>query len=774
MPTDKEAGAVKVQLENIFVPLGFYKKEDDKYKKHTIKDVLNSQKSAILAKPGGGKSTLIRRIALAYAYPDRRKKVRDGLPDKELFPIYIRCRDLGEDANNSILEIISLIVKRAEIRQYEEAFNALVEDYLQNGQALLLIDGLDEIANERTRISFVNQLRTFLAIYPATRLLITSREAGFRAVAETLAGHCDQYSIANFQEKEIRELSLKWHNAVLGEGVEAKDESKKVCDIIIADNRIMSLAENPLLLTTLLFVKRWVGYLPTKKCQLYEEMIKLLLVTWNAIAHEKLDMDETEPQLAYIAYYMTSQGKQKITKGELAKCVIEARRALPELLGYTALSPANFIAQVEERSSLLIQLGLEENENGKLVPSYEFSHLSFQEYLTAKAVAEEWLPKESANVLDIIKGHLSDEHWKEVIPIITVLLGRKAKPIIEFLLEECRSFEDQFNSGLVTKKDFEANMAPFHLANCIASEVPISVDMLEESFNFIIKGKRNIDYVIRRHFSYTYNNGSVYDVILKSKYGEKYKDIVEQKLSYSIDKNYIYEYCDAWLMANAYAYKNVNDIANYFISESQRDHIKGALLTMNFAFNNRHGENDSAHAIKIIDITNKNLFFEKIYSLLNTNEALSLFAATWSIAWSGYNESDIIPDDLYPLIFEKLIKLWMSDVGFSELNRTISWSLLSIVRPNLYYGKIVGQELYECIERKFNEPQNEFDAELTISLAYLTGYWSANEVANKFRLSQKNLFRYREPSRFWKESSLNNKIIAEELSRLKNKRYSRE
>ena len=95
-------------------------KSSEKYKASTIDQVLSSSKSAILAKPGAGKSTLIRRIALAYAYPDRRKKVSDGLPEQDFFPIYIRCRDLGEDANNGILEIISHIVKRAEIRQHKE------------------------------------------------------------------------------------------------------------------------------------------------------------------------------------------------------------------------------------------------------------------------------------------------------------------------------------------------------------------------------------------------------------------------------------------------------------------------------------------------------------------------------------------------------------------------------------------------------------------------------------------------------------------------------
>lgn len=168
MPADKEAGAVKVDLEHIFVPLWFCSNEIDEENREgeqiSIKEVLDkSLRAAILAKPGGGKSTLIRRIALAYAYSERRLRVNDELPDRDWFPVYIRCRDLEDNATKSIMEIIGTIVQRAEISKYEHAFKALVENALQDGRILLLIDGLDEISEERHRICFADQLRTFVA-----------------------------------------------------------------------------------------------------------------------------------------------------------------------------------------------------------------------------------------------------------------------------------------------------------------------------------------------------------------------------------------------------------------------------------------------------------------------------------------------------------------------------------------------------------------------------------------------------------------------------------
>ena len=205
MPTDKDAGSVKVRLENIFIPLYFRKNnqlkkgsqvEVENEIREGIGDILHkNSKIAILAKPGGGKSTLIKRIAIAYAFPNRRKEVSDNLPDNEWFPIFLRCRELGDKVTLSITEIIHNIPTRAEIFSCKNEFSIIVSNALQNGTALLLIDGLDEISEDRNRITFVNQLRTFIATYPNLNIIITSREAGFRAVSGSLSSYFENYIV---------------------------------------------------------------------------------------------------------------------------------------------------------------------------------------------------------------------------------------------------------------------------------------------------------------------------------------------------------------------------------------------------------------------------------------------------------------------------------------------------------------------------------------------------------------------------------------------------
>lgn len=755
MPTDKEAGAVKVNLENIFVPLKFYPMKGDRTEERiteeriAIDQVLEkSPNAAILAKPGGGKSTLLRRIALAYAYPDRRKKVDDRLPDRNWFPIYIRCRDLGGDATKSISEIMGTLADRAEVGRHAAAFSVLIEDALQKGHVLLLIDGLDEISIESNRIRFVSQLRTFVATYPTVHLVVTSRETGFRAVAGTLAGYCEQFSIADLEKTQIAQLSLKWHQALLGETQQAKAESKRVCEIIFSDSRITALAANPLLLTTLLFVKRWVGYLPTKKCRLYEEMIKLLLVTWNAAAHDKLDLDETEPQLAFVAYKMTTKGVQKISKPELERCIIESRKAMPELLSYTTVSPARFIDQVEERSSLIIQLGMEEDTEGRLVSSYEFSHLSFQEYMTARAIAESWLPdSESQDLFDCLKPHLEEDHWKEVIPLAAVLSGRTAKPLVEHLMEMSRQMVVSMISSRERRRMKLETYAPLHLANCIACEVPMGQEMLEEAIAFTVKLKQPIEMQDRRRY---FESSDVFATICKSKYGSTLRMIVTRMLFEQLEPDFLYEASDLWIDIYCQEHDDGNDldsVIQMITDDSYRNRITGALLLMINVF--RHSDTLNFKKWRAENAERFQILFSAALQLLRSGDLLSQFVSSWCIAWAGYNNTDIIPDGIVPEIANRLIELWVLADSPYDLKRTVSWATYSICQPNLPVADIVGVE--ETVERNLFNPQTEFDACAAIHLGILTGQWSKEETLKRLELNPNPMRSEYNHSRFLSE-----------------------
>lgn len=738
IPTDKAAGAVKAELERIFVPLEFEcviteeeqeSREEISDKEYTIGKILSEgSRAAILAKPGGGKSTLIRRIALAYAYPARKKEVDDQLPDERWFPVYIRCRDLGEILPGSILDSIFSIINRAELSRYREAFERLIEEQLEQGRMLLLIDGLDEIADEKKRICFVDQLYSFVNAYPSVHLIVTSREAGFRAVSGKLGSYCRQYTIADLDEKRIYQLSKNWHRALIDNPRQAKEDSENVCRIILQDSRITALARNPLLLTTLLFVRRWLGYLPTKKCQLYQEMIKLLLVSWNAGAHNKMDMDETEPQLAFVAYCMTKAGRQTIRRAELIRYIAEARTARPDLLGYTEISPAAFIVQVEERSSILIQQGLEEDERGNLEPSYEFSHLSFQEYLTAKAISENWLPKEDQQrpekvYLTILKKNSRKVQWREVIPLTAVLLKSDAKPAMEYLLEICKENLESAHPDIKTGR-LRSLIEAFHLANCIACEVPLAPEILESALLVIAQLSYSIESVRDGDFLGVQGYDVFTTIYHSEKYGKSLRRVVEKELFENRKCEMLSGLTNVWsrIYYEETGKPGLNEIAEIISEENRENRIKGALLMMLWVFGMKYVHRETEKGQKAAEEINQGVLlriFRAVLEMLRCEDTAVCSAACWCAAWSGYNRADIIPKEYALDIAIQLIHLWAALKEPYEIRRYLSWA----VSTNSQCGLAIEKDdaLSKAITEHAEHPENEFDKDAAACLRLMLG-----------------------------------------------------
>jgi hypothetical protein len=114
--------------------------------------------------------------------------------------------------------------------------------------------------------------------------------------------------------------------------------------------------------------------------------------------------------------------------------------------------------------------------DGSLIEVYEFRHLTFQEYLTAKAVVEGWYPerKEIETLLGPLESHLNDEKWREVIPLAAVLAGRRTAPLIEELIARCHSDK---GVGL---------LARISLAKCLADEVPCTPELIRQALAKIL------------------------------------------------------------------------------------------------------------------------------------------------------------------------------------------------------------------------------------------------------------------------------------------------
>ncbi|MGD0959780.1 MAG: NACHT domain-containing protein, partial [Methylomonas sp.] len=217
LPADSDVGSRRMQLENLFVPLYIDLPRLEKLRQPVVSILEKHPHLALLAAPGGGKSTLIKRLAIAYADPSRREKATDNLPERDWLPLFFRCRELRSLARGSFSELIAALSQRETVRWHSAVFLAAIDKALVEGRVLLLVDGLDEIADPGDRAAFVCTIRSAIQAYPNTALVVTSREAGFRHVAAHLAYLCTQATLSNFDQDDIRRLCVAWHREVVGD-----------------------------------------------------------------------------------------------------------------------------------------------------------------------------------------------------------------------------------------------------------------------------------------------------------------------------------------------------------------------------------------------------------------------------------------------------------------------------------------------------------------------------------------------------------------------------
>lgn len=505
LPVNEEDADRRYALRRLFVPLRFKEyTRTTQSSSETQENTLGVDTEAssliperdqfrmfVLSDPGGGKSTLLKWISSVFCFPEDYRDIDTFLPKRDLFPVWIRCRDIPEGSRPSIWETMQSIALRGEwLPNGSDVadFSALIAKNIAEGKMLLLIDGLDEIGNEADRDNFVEQLRTFADLYPSANIIVSSRPTGFSIVTKRLFHDFRKLEIAPLEKEDIEKLCLKWNQVVRGDSAEVRSEADALAQLIFSNERILRLAKNPLLLTTLLLVERRVGRLPTKRVELYEEAIRVLLETWNRRGHQHhhIDLDEARYKLAYIAFHMmTSQTKRtaqiaRISRSELLKLLKKARIELSELVSDTE-KPSDFIRNIEYRSALLIQKGFEKNDRGEREAIYEFQHLTFQEYLAAYAVNKNCYPgaKEEDNPISIITPHLTNPNMKEAIPLVAVRLPRfYPSKLVDVIIGKLKQQVIPFDHW-IQLRDI--------LLQFVADEVPLPLAKIDEILAFCFK-----------------------------------------------------------------------------------------------------------------------------------------------------------------------------------------------------------------------------------------------------------------------------------------------
>jgi hypothetical protein len=358
-----------------------------------------SSRLVVLGDPGSGKTTLLRWVATACLMrragdPDLAQLPdADTLPPRDWLPVLVRCRELdGEQLKQCSLEdLLRQTLRKMEFPAGQtDRLTEMLRGLLADGRAILLVDGLDEVTNPTIRAVLCRQIDRIAEGYSSAPIIVTSRIVGYREMRFRLGKGFEHCTLADLSPGEKDAFVRRWCAVTERLPERRASEAEKLIQAIHSSDRIERLTGNPMLLTTMALVQRKVVKLPSRRHKLYEEAVDVLL-NWRSDVDLPLDADEALPQLQYVAYAMCDRGVQRLRRDELLELLEGVRRDYPHIRPVLKHSPEEFLALLERRTSLIVEMGAARHD-GRLIPVFEFRHLTFQEYLAALALVAGHFP----------------------------------------------------------------------------------------------------------------------------------------------------------------------------------------------------------------------------------------------------------------------------------------------------------------------------------------------------------------------------------------------
>ncbi|MBZ0295949.1 MAG: SUMF1/EgtB/PvdO family nonheme iron enzyme [Anaerolineae bacterium] len=381
----------------------------------------------VLGAPGSGKSTFVRYLALCLAGSQiagwDRPATLDQLgiwPHGALTPVYVELRRFvasayfPQDVNTQpTADHLWHYIEAELLGDDLKAYAPDLQHDLQEGHAVLILDGLDEVPYPEGQLDKrqrqLQSLATSLNIrWQASRVIVASRPYAYQGWS--LPGF-QTVTLADFKDPHRIELATRLYQVA---GLSEEDAQQKAQAL----NQQLSsidpeLKDRPLFLTLMatIYLKGDSEGLPTRKGALYRESILLLLDRWTAskpgapslveILGDQ-SLDDLYDRLAALAYAVHSDYGEQAGTPEIDESLLY--KHLKPLGRATAVE---LIPYLSENAGVLVSPGQNKQQD-----VFHFAHRTFQEYLSAVQIISHCLEADDFTLVrDLIQR--KPQTWRE-------------------------------------------------------------------------------------------------------------------------------------------------------------------------------------------------------------------------------------------------------------------------------------------------------------------------------------------------------------------------
>ena len=388
-------------------------------RKGTKRDILYWLKKKpflmIAGLPGAGKTWLVYELALEAGI----KKGTDfnrAHPWVIPIPIVLRECDIKEaDSLDNLIDAFFDRINKDDFQCNKEHLNI----YRRQGQFLILLDGIDEVAPEKRRTIMTWALEAFSGEEIHNHYIVTGRPAGFEdlkiADKPSFRGESAMLHLLPFTDKQKEEYIRKWHTLRPAPSEEEKQtKQKSLINTLEKRDYLITMARRPSFLALICFVHNNLGELPNSRAILYEKIMDAYILQLEKVRNidippwEKLDLVFLLSRLAFDWQLGSDRDDygERIMSESTERITIRLSRYLKEQNRFRTIREAEAVKLLP---FYLARTGiLSEPEAGTI----RFVHNSFQEYLAAYYLNVRHQEGNSKS-FEFLLNRVGSEFWRE-------------------------------------------------------------------------------------------------------------------------------------------------------------------------------------------------------------------------------------------------------------------------------------------------------------------------------------------------------------------------
>ena len=497
--------------------------------------VVENTPLVLLGDPGIGKSTLMNQITWLLSRPATNPLI-ERLGWRLPLPMVLRELPVhGVTDFDGLLEAFLSREMSAPLR--DEGGRRYLNRTLADGNAFLLLDGIDEIGDRTSRNSLRQAVFDGIDRFPGCRWLLSSRIVGYDEVpfdmqtirlAQILSSPInddhdrrqvqlreyrpDQHPsrpaykggrigiryIAPFDDARIAAFAQNWYTQREAAAQRARANANHLVRAVHADDSILRLARVPNLLTMMALIHRIEATLPHGRALLYERIAEAYLESidrFRGIDSSPHDLPRKKGWLARVGFELQRRRTSRNHR-ENSNILVD----FDTVMGWlneemnrsdkfrNSPSAREFLKIVGRRSGLFLPRG-----EGR----YAFVHLSFQEYFAAVALAREvtrlrWARGRESRLgfdHDTLANWAGESIWRETFAFLFELLASQEEDDWHADLLDCVFGEDFSRLDNSKSEEMSLNLGHLLARLVVNSRSGLSLTKRNEAIAYCVKAQ---------------------------------------------------------------------------------------------------------------------------------------------------------------------------------------------------------------------------------------------------------------------------------------------